>query len=545
MRCPNEFILSQFADGELSKTELLELDSHLIACRACRDLVAGLKAENRLLVDVLQGIDLQEPVLESTQHKRPEFSGIDRLAIASISLVILLRIGLGFIEDSELPSVLQWLHPWSLSGLLNWMVNGLFYIIEEGGAFMTSLVEAAGFAILGLLIVGCTIALARRAMRTKAILGLISLLFVFIVPSYAIEVRKAEKGAGGDVSVGANETINDTLVVFADSVSINGTVTGDLIAFARNIDIQGTVQGNVLGFAQRIEATGNVEGDIVGFGQTLHVDGQVKKDLWAFGQTVSVGKSARLDNNATLFANSAYINGDVGRDVSVYATTLDVSSRVGRDLGFRGAGLIVHSPSAIGRDLDSKTKSEKGTKIDAGVTIGGKKNIAFQESEPNKYRQFGFYARQALRIGSMFIMGLLLYWMIPGMRRTSLFSVRAILTSGGIGFLTAVAAPIAGIILAITLIGIPVTLLLIALWLLGLYLAKIVVAERIGNVILGARANGLSSTLLPLLVGLIIVIIAVNLPYIGGILNFLLILIGLGAIVMTLYRARPAGAPQD
>ena len=79
---------------------------------------------------------------------------MDRLAAISIGVVILLRVGIGFIQDAELPSALQWLHPWSLSGLLNWLVNGLFYIIEEGGDVMTSLVKTAGFAILGFLILG-------------------------------------------------------------------------------------------------------------------------------------------------------------------------------------------------------------------------------------------------------------------------------------------------------------------------------------------------------------------------------------------------------
>jgi len=83
------------------------------------------------------------------------------------------------------------------------------------------------------------------------------------------------------------------------------------------------------------------------------------------------------------------------------------------------------------------------------------------------------------------------------------------------------------------------------LWLLGLYLAKIVIAKCIGSAILGARDSSLSSTLLPLLLGLVIVIIAVNLPYIGGILNFILMLIGFGALVMTVYRMRPAGASQN
>jgi cytoskeletal protein CcmA (bactofilin family) len=541
MKCPNEFILSQHADGELSKSEFLELESHLYACGACQDRVAELKAENRMISQSLQAINLYESAAEAAPSKQPVFSGIERLATASIVFALLLRVGLSFIEESEFPSVLRWLHPWSLSGFLNWLMNGLFYLVEEGRPLMTTLIETAGFILLGLLLLGCTIAIARRALRTNSILGLISLLFAFVVPSYAIDVRRAEKGIGKDITIAANETVDDTLVVFADSVNISGTVTGDLIAFARSIDIQGTVQGNVLSFGQRIDIPGNVNGDVLTFAQSLRMDGQIARSLWGFGQTVTIGKSIRLNGDAALFASNAYINGDLGRDAMVYAGSLDVRSRIARDLLFRGGWLMIHNPSIIGRNLDSRTKSEKEIKIDSGVLIQGKKTIQFEAAKPSRYRTLSFYAKQALRIGSLFLLGVILYWLAPSMRTIRCSGIMAALTSGGIGFLAAVAAPIAAILLAITLIGIPIALVLIALWILGLYLAKIVIAKWIGAAILGAGENGLSSALLPLLIGLVIVMIAINLPYIGGIINFLLMLIGLGAMVLTLYRTRQAG----
>jgi hypothetical protein len=544
MKCPNEFILSQYTDGELPGSEILELAAHLETCCDCRDLVKGLKAESRLLVESLQGIDMCEPKWEAVQGKQPEFSGIDRLAAISIGVVILLRVGIGFIQDAELPLAVQWLHPWSLSGIFSWLVNGLFYIIEEGGGVMTSLATAVGFAILGFLILGGSIAVTRHAMRTKAILGLISLMLFFVVPGYSLDVRKAENRLGS-VTVASGETVDDTLVVFANSVNINGTITGDLVAFARQVNVQGSVQGNVIVFGQKLDFTGDVGGDILAFGQTILADGRIGQNLWVFGQTITVGRGVRLDKDATLFGQYTFINGDVGRDVTAYSNTLDVGSKVGRNLNFVGGALMIHPPSTIGRNLSSMTKSEKEVQIDPAVIIGGKKNVGFFKAQASQYRTLGFYTKQAFRIGAGFFMGLLLYWIVPGMRCISCSTMRALLSSGGIGFLIAVAAPVAAIILAITLIGIPIALLVTVLWLLGLYLAKIVIAKCIGSAILGASDNGLSSTLLPLLIGLIIVIIAVNLPYIGGILNFLLMLIGFGALAMTVYRMRPAGVSQN
>lgn len=542
MKCPEELILSQYADGELSKSDTGELDLHLAACRRCRERVADLKAENRLLLECLQDIDITEATAETVLRKRPEFSGIDRLAAALIGVAVLLRVGLGFLESTEVPSALQWLHPWSVSGLLNWVMNGLFYMLEEGGPFMTSLVETARIALLGLLALGFTVVITRRALRAKSIVGLVALLFAFVVPGYAIDVRKADKGIGGDIAVAENETVNDTLVVFADSVNIGGTVTGDLIAFARSVDIQGTVQGNVFSFAQRIDIAGTVDGDVFIFGQSLRADGQIGKSLWGFGQTVTLGKTIRLNNDAVLFGSNAYINGDVGRDAVVFAGTLDVRSRLARDLRFSGGALAIHRPSVIGRNLSSKTKSAKEVRIDPGVIVQGSKKVEFHEAQPSRYHTFGFYSGQAFRMGAMFLMGLLLFWIMPGMRSSAPPAFRTMLTSGGIGFLAAVAMPVAAIVLAITLIGIPVSLLLIGLWLLGLYLAKIIIALWIGTAILGLREGGVSASLLPLLLGIIIVVVAVNVPYVGGVLNFILILVGLGALVKALYSLRPASA---
>lgn len=538
MRCPEEGVLSQYADGELSKGESGELDSHLEACRACRERMADLKAENRLLAECLQAIDSVEAEAETLPGKRPEFSGIDRLAAGLIGIALLLRIGLGFLERAEIPSALQWLHPWSVSGLLNWTMNGLFFLLEEGGPFMTSLVETARNALLGLPALGFMALIARRALRAKSIVGLVALLFAVVVPGYAIDLRKPEKGMGGTISVAENETVNDTLVVFADSVNIGGTVTGDLIAFARNVDIQGSVQGNVFSFAQKIDIAGTVDGDVFVFGQSLRADGQVGKSLWGFGQTITLGRSARLNNDAVLFASNAYINGDVGRDAVVHAGTLDVRSRLARDLRFSGGALAVYRPSVIGRNLSSKTRSAQEAKIDPGVIVRGNKKLEFHEARPSRYRTLGFYSGQALRTGAMLLMGILFFWIAPRMRSSMMPAVRTMLASGGIGFLAAVSIPIAAIILALTVIGIPVALLFIALWLLGLYLAKIIIAQWIGTAILGIRDGGWASTLMPLLLGVLIVVLAINLPYIGSILNFILILVGLGALVKELYAMR-------
>jgi hypothetical protein len=535
MKCPNEFVHAQFADGELPEDEAGELIAHLELCTDCRNLAAALQGENRALVQSLQGIDWCESEQVPVRHEVPELVKIGRLAVVFFAVAILARAGLNLITDLELPASLNWLFPLNLSGQLNWLANGFFYIIGEGGTTMATIIGEVGIGLLSLFVLGILFAATRRFKEVTTMLSLTALMLALVAPGYSMDLRRAEKSQKS-VTVSSNETVDDTLIAFADSVSISGTITGDLIVFARRVDVRGTVQGNIIAFAQNIDVTGNVGGDLFAFAQSVQANGCVGRDLYGFGSTVGIGSDGAPAHDATIFGANVNVDGNIGNDLSVFASNLDVGSKIDRNLTFRGRQLSVHDPSVIGGNLDAITNSEKDTHIDASVPISGKKTVEYTKPKPSRYMTTHFYFWQIIRIAAAFVTGLLLFWVFPSASRVSFSTGREVLTSGGIGFLAAVAAPVAALILAITLVGLPIAMVTIVVWLLGLYLAKIVVARYVGEVIMGKRGDAMSTRVVTLLVGLVIVVVAVNLPFIGGIINFVLFLIGLGALVMTVYR---------
>ncbi len=535
MKCPSEFILSRYADGELPKGEAAELLAHLADCAACRKQTEALRAENQLLSQSLQSIDLIELAEESLPLKAPVSKGTSRIAAVFFGAAVLMRLGYGLLNHLEPPAAMEWLIPFSLSGLLTWLANAIFFIISEGSSKMTTLVNGVGFALLSLMILSGLLAMTRRLKKATAMIGVLASMAIFVLPGYSMEFRKAEQNRP-NITVSAGETIDDTLVAAGDSVIIKGIVSGDLIAFGRKVNIQGTVRGNVIGFAQRIDISGTVEGDVFNFGQSIDVKGHIARNLWAFGQTVAVGIGGKVDQNAVIFGSDISMDGDVGRDLAAYAGFLDAGGVVGRDVRFGGERLTLSSSSKIGGNLEATVKLARNVVIEAGASIAGNRKVKLVEPQRSKYLTLGFYLRQLLRLGAALLAGLILFWLVPAVGRVPLAKGRTLLASGGIGFLAAIAIPVAAIIIGITLIGLPIALVAMVLWLLGLYLAKIIVAKCIGGLIFGKNGNGIISTALSLLVGLVIVIIAVNLPYIGGVLNFLLILIGLGAFMIALYQ---------
>jgi hypothetical protein len=76
----------------------------------------------------------------------------------------------------------------------------------------------------------------------------------------------------------------------------------------------------------------------------------------------------------------------------------------------------------------------------------------------------------------------------------------------------------------------PIALVSFVLYLGACYFAKVIVAEFVGRSVMH------NTGALSLLAGVFLVIVAVNLPWIGGLINFVLILLGLGAIAVTIYN---------
>jgi hypothetical protein len=127
------------------------------------------------------------------------------------------------------------------------------------------------------------------------------------------------------------------------------------------------------------------------------------------------------------------------------------------------------------------------------------------------------------------------------LRDVSLPDPLAVLRSGGIGLAAAVTLPVAALLLCVTIVGIPLGIMTFVLGAIGLFLSKIVLAQIIGRVLFRDPQTPphFAATLIT---GLAIVIVAINLPFVGWMANWALTLIGFG-IIVSLLLARFTRAP--
>ena len=542
MSCPEELEWSMYVDGAATAAEPARLAEHLASCAACGALVDALREEARALRAALAAEDAEIPIpaLRGAAARRGRLGAAAVLiGLASSSFVLADVLG-----TLRVPEPLAALNPFTRADVLDLVFGACIFIATEGKSMLTSAIQTAGAAVLVALLVAAALAAARRgggaAVFSAALAALAAL--AFSPRSDALEIRRAE----GVVSVAADETIDDTLIALGRDIEINGTVTGDLIALGQRVVIRGSVGGLLVAGARTVEIEGDLGGSVLGAAEVVTVGGgALARNVYGFAREITIGRDARIDGNGVLFASTARIDGPVGRDLYGFAGEVEATGRVGGDLVAHAGTLRVREPARIEGDVIAHVSSENAVSVSPGTVAGDVLTRLRSEAEGRERRGSegvgAFLAGQAVRFGAAFVTGLILLWLVPPIGRISLDTPGETVTSAGVGLVALVAVPIIALMTAITLIGLPIAILAVLAWLAALYLAKILVAHLIGKIVLD-RTGRPAHFALALLVGLLLVFVAINIPLIGGLLNFVLTITGLGMIVVFvwgLFQERP------
>jgi cytoskeletal protein CcmA (bactofilin family) len=519
MNCFPELTYSIYADGELPVDEARLVEAHLFVCPACRALVQALRVENRLLTDVLQTTEAERAAAAGSL--RPGFALLWRFG-SMFGLAAAFVISVDWLSK-QFPSTAEWVNPLNRTTLLNLLWTIALYLADEGANMPHLLISTLGALILGLLIAGTVFLLLRRSTISVALLASLALVLGLGRPASAMETRKGNK-----VDVPRGETVDGALLANAETLTIEGVVNGDLITFSRRVVIAGSVKGDVISFSQTLDLDGTVEGNVYMFAQALTVRGTVARSLYAWAQALQLDRGGHVNSDIVAGGAVLDLGGSTGRDVTIFTGSAEVRGDVGRNLRAAAGNITLASTARVGGDLTAHVHRKEQVQIDPGATIRGKTEIKLQEAQPSRYTRPKLYFWQGAQLGAALLTGLVLFWLFPLVFGARIVGTSWTLRAAGIGFLILVATPVAAVIVAITLVGLPVALLGLVTWLTGLYLAKVFVATAVGRMLMKSPVNEPGSFALALLLGLFLVFVAINLPYLGGLIHFLVLLLGLG-----------------
>ena len=539
MSCFPELTYSVFVDGELPPHEARLVEAHLLSCPHCFAIVQALQVENQLLTQILAEANAEGALVAPPVVERPT-RPIDILwtALAVLTAAIGLQVAWSLVSGFEAPTGANWLNPFSLTAQWKLLFNSLFYFIQEGAVMLFSNVVAISGMVTTLLGIGAVAYWLRRRPSTVSVLATIAVLATMASPAQAIETRQAKR-----VTIAADEVVEDTLVLTAEAIQVDGTVNGSLIAFCGKTTINGTVTGDVITFTEILEVNGTVEGNVFAFTESANVGGRVAGLLVAFAQRVNVASGGTVGGDVLAFTGDASIDGTVERDVMAFAGMTSLTGTVGRHLKARTGQLSLSSSARVGGDLRARVKTQDKVEIDPAATVAGETKIKLPSPRPSKFLRPKWYFWQAVCLAAAFLTGLLLYWLFPFLYQSRLETAKSVLLDIIWGFVTLVTVPIAAIILAITVVGLPVSLISLAIWGAALYFAHILVAAFLGRSLLTDPEGTQPAFALPLLLGLLILKVSTSIPYIGGWLGFLVLLLGLGMAVTKVHDRWRAPQP--
>jgi cytoskeletal protein CcmA (bactofilin family) len=511
-----------YLDGQLEAGRARDLTAHTGECADCRALLRALEHEGLWLRRTL--MDEEEPVparlLAPPVRSPMPWGWIAALGFGAAGAYTL---WMGFIEPVRQELDLAGFNGGNLLTML--LFHGTLW---KGWEIMRSLIEFVAIATLG----AGVFTLLRRGLRRSTTLGLVmgalAAALILPFPAGAAEIHRGQES----YTLAAGQTVNNDLIVAAGIVRIEGTVDGDVIAFGQSVRVNGHVTGDVICFSQEARIGGQVDGNLRIFTRGLVVDGQVGKNATVFVDTGEFDSKSQIGRSLYLFGGVVTLDGRVVRDVYAYAGHGHVNGFIGGDATFGGQHLVIDSMAEIRGHAYYRGSNQP--EVVSGAKLASPLEVHLRSMRPD-YASPRYYWRQLLALGAAFVFGLVLLLLMPGFFADVVRAGHRFGVSLGFGALFLIATPILAVIACLTIVGLGVGIATMLLYFMALYATQSFIGLWLGEKILGS-SSGIGSSIGQLALGLLLIRIAHALPYIGGWLFLLVILWGLGAQVLSIYR---------
>lgn len=369
----------------------------------------------------------------------------------------------------------------------------------------------------------------RSDFRYTCLLSIVLLLAVSCA-AWATEFKSGES-----VSVKEGTKIDDELYAFAQSVVMSGIVTSDLTAAGN--DVRLAEQSSIGGSANLAGSTVNVAGKIVdnlrAAGSQVTVSGPVGGNATLAGASVTLAGSGKIARDLFMAGSMIDVEGSVGRNLQVSAEQATVNSIVGGNVSIQAREVNVGPQAVIKGNLVYTSPTE--AKIDPGAKITGKTIYHKGEAQNNGFAGLMWVFR-AIGFVALFLVGLVPLTAFPkAVVDVSQTVLRSPWLSMLIGFILLVVVPAAIGILVVTLVGIPLAVIMTAFYLLVMYISRIPVAFAIGRWVFAKTGKPEVSRYLAFFVGLLIFWVLTAIPFLGPLLSFLGLLLGMGALIWDRY----------
>ncbi len=297
-------------------------------------------------------------------------------------------------------------------------------------------------------------------------------------------------------------------------------------------------------------------------GRNIIASEDIKGSLTGTADTLMVPAGTKIGGNAWLAGRNIAVSGDVGGNLELRGADALVNGKVKGDVLFYGGKLTLGPDAdvagAVRYYATSAAEIDDGSHVSGHIephvlAAGGDKAIeGLQHPRAQPFESFTErdlvwlipgYGLSILGAVILGVLSVIIAFVMPGSPKRLYEAVEeAPALSLLIGALWIFALPTLAIVAAVTIIGIPVALLLLLLWPIGIFFGLVAAVLMIGGYaveVMGAGLDSRSKSVIVAIVGTFLLWFGMSIPVIGGVVWFVAVIAGVGAI--TLSGRTPAG----
>lgn len=325
------------------------------------------------------------------------------------------------------------------------------------------------------------------------------------------------------------------LIPSAEAISFNDlSESGDNIKIKKDINGTSFIAGNNVDVSNKTDGISFIAGNslnlshesdyIFAAGNLINLQNTKFKDGFIAGNTINID-SNEIQRDLYVAGNTITIKGKVERNLFVGSSKVVIDGVIDGDVYLSSENIRISSSTRINGTLKYNEK--------ANIKIDDKAYVKAQK----EYKQVSNKANFASRVLDIF--GLYSNLLIFGIALLFLFkkvfkkleekelTFENVVKNFGVGILILITVPIISLILISTMIGISIGIVLIGLYILIIYLSNIFSVYYIFNGILSKKVSNKYTILI---VGLAITYALRLVPFVGNIIQMIMLFTGIGII---------------
>ncbi len=345
-----------------------------------------------------------------------------------------------------------------------------------------------------------------------------------------------------DVSIGENYISDSNLYIASLHTWFDATYEKDIFSVSYDQTVGGTIFGDTFLLGKKILLAGESFGDVRTIGDTVYVSGVINKDLIVVARHVVVESGAIINGDTLILAHTVELGGKFLGTSKITSSKITVTGSIVGSTTLTGSKIIFNSGAQVLSDI-SYFSPQRAT-INQGVDI--QKELNFNQIESIKQNDvikrifFGFVSFWAIikLIATLFVLFILTHlFRVPVQKVVDIIKGRkgVTLLVGAVSFIT---IPILSIILFASLVLIPVSVIVVCIFMIMIMLlpAMSAIVLTVLYQIYIQKQNKTEADFKMSALALILLTFIGFIPYVGGLIVYLLYLFAFGAMTRYVYE---------